>query len=97
MLLYKFHFSYIKLPNDLSAGYYKEKAKKGFKKGFWKVSRSFWRKKQTREYGCKQYKNLCEYEKQKLVEYRKEYYEVWKNKTSSKIKSEWCFLFRNHS
>ena len=34
MFLYKLHFSYIKVSNDLSAGYYKEKAKKGFKKAF---------------------------------------------------------------
>ena len=42
----------------------------------------FLKKKKNRKqvYGCEQYKNLSEFEKQRLVEYRKRYYEMLKNK-----------------
>ena len=36
-------------------------------------------------------KNIPEGEKQKLDEYRKKYYEVWKNKTTSQRKSDKSF------
>ena len=37
------------------------------------------KEKKNQQYGCEQYKNLPEDEKQKLVEYRKEYYKMIKN------------------
>ena len=36
--------------------------------------------KKKRKYGLERYKNFSEYEKQKLVEYRKRQYEMRKNK-----------------
>ena len=36
-------------------------------------------KKKKQQHGRKRYKNLSEYEKQKLVKYRKTYDKVWKN------------------
>ena len=45
----------------------------------WKIS--YWRwKKQKWEYGHEGYKNLSEDEKQRLVEYKKRYYQKRKNK-----------------
>ena len=41
-----------------------------------KISKSFWRRKKKQLYGREHYKNLSEDEKQKLVEYRKEYYRM---------------------
>ena len=45
-------------------------------------------KNKKEEYGPEQYKTFSQDKKQRLVEYRKKYYEVWKNKTSSQIKSD---------
>ena len=39
------------------------------------------------QYGHGQYKNLSEDEKQRLVEYRKIFNKIWKNKTASKTNS----------
>ena len=50
------------------------------KKVPWKIWKSYWRrKKQKQEYGHEWYKNLSETEKQRLVEYRKRYYEMQNN------------------
>ena len=35
------------------------------------------------KYDCRQYKNLTETEKERLVEYRKRYYEIRKNKKTN--------------
>ena len=49
-------------------------------------------KNEKRQYGCKRYKNLSEYEKQWLLVYIKEY-NTHKNKTVAQIKTDrWCFL-----
>ena len=42
-------------------------------------------RKKKRQYGRKRYKNLPEDEK--LVQYRQEYYKIWKNKNASQIKT----------
>ena len=39
----------------------------------------FLKKKEKRQYGSEQHKNLAEDEKQKLVEYEKKYYKMRKN------------------
>ena len=41
--------------------------------------------KKKRQYGRKRYKNLPEYEQ--LVQYRKDYYKICKNKNASQIKT----------
>ena len=41
--------------------------------------------KKKRQYGHKRYKNLPEYEQ--LVQYRKDYYKICKNKNASQIKT----------
>ena len=38
--------------------------------------------------GREQYKNLFEDEMQKLVECKKKYYKIWKNKNASQIKTD---------
>ena len=62
---------------------YHQKKEKRFKKASRKIliKTSLIRKKtkSKKQYGSKQYKNLSEDEKQKLVEYRKIYYEMRKN------------------
>ena len=54
----------------------------------WKASGSF--KKSYR------FKNLPEDEKQRLVQYRKKYYKIWKKRTASQTKTDWCFLASNN-
>ena len=41
-----------------------------------------------RQYGRKQYKNLSEDKKQMLVDYRKKYYKIIKNKTVPQVKAD---------
>ena len=63
-----------------SAKYYRKKNRKDFKKSrerYQKLSEE--KKNKKREYGHEQDKNISEDEKQKLVEYRKRYYEMQKN------------------
>ena len=49
-----------------------KKTKKAFKKGSWKVAKSFWtRKEKNCQYGHKQYKNTLEDEKERLTEHVK--------------------------
>ena len=48
-----------------------KKAMKRLKKVSWKVSKSFWRRKNKKRYGRERYKNLSKNKKQKLVVYRK--------------------------
>ena len=49
-----------------------KKTKKAFKKGSWKVAKSFWtRKEKNCQYGHKQYKNILEDEKERSTEYVK--------------------------
>ena len=55
--------------------------KKGLKKNLVKGNKIFLKKKKTRSEN--KYKNLPEDEKQRLVEYRKKDYKIWKNKTVS--------------
>ena len=62
----------------------------------WKLLKTikvFWQRIEKKQlYGQEQYKNESEDEKQKLVEYRKKYYEIVKNKNASEIKTGCCFL-----
>ena len=66
--------SYIKMPKDSSHRYYqKRKTKKRLTRISWKyqnLSKEETEKKG--QYECKQYKNLSENGKQKLVDYRKD-------------------------
>ena len=66
--------------------------KKGFNKKLVKGIKIFLKKKRSKsEY--KWDKNFPDHEKQWLVEYRKKYYEVWKTKTTSEMKSDSWFFF----
>ena len=57
-----------------------KKPKKGYKKRSQKISNlSEEETEKEQQYGCKQYKNFPENEKQRLVEYKKNYFEMWKN------------------
>ena len=62
----------------------------------WKLLKTikvFWQRIEKKQlYGQEQYKNESEDEKQKLVEYRKKYYAIVKNKNASEIKTGCCFL-----
>ena len=61
---------------------YHQKKEKSFLKSIAKDIKTLLIRKKTKskkQYGSKQYKNLSEDEKQKLVEYRKIYYEMRKN------------------
>ena len=49
------------------------------------------RKKKKGIYGGERYKNLSKDENQKLVEYRKKYYKIWKNKKCFTNK-DWLML-----
>ena len=59
-----------------------EKTKKTFKKNLLKNNKIFLKKKKKtkQQYGSERYKNISENEKQKLVDYRKRYYEKLENK-----------------
>ena len=59
------------MSKNLSTEYYRE-IKKGLQKKYCKRCQSFSKekKKKKRQYYCEQYKNLSEYEKNKLVEHR---------------------------
>ena len=59
----------MKMSKGLSAKYYQE----NYQKRFWKILKSFYRrkKKKKRQYGYERYKNLSEDEEQELVKYRK--------------------------
>ena len=65
------------MPKDSSARYYQKIQKKSCER-YQNFSEEGKNKK--RECGRKRYKNLSENEKQKLVDYRKKYYEMRKNK-----------------
>ena len=67
-----------------------KKQRQASKKSLWKVSRKEEKKNKKEEYVWERYKNLPEDEKQRLAEYRKKY-KLWKNKTASQIKTDWCF------
>ena len=54
---------------DLCARYYKKK--KRFKESLMKGIKNLLKKSKKQEYGGKQFKNLSEIEKERLVEYRK--------------------------
>ena len=45
------------------------------------------KKKRKQQYGHERYKNLSEYQKQKLVEYRKKYYEMRKKRPITIIRN----------
>ena len=68
------------MTRQASAKYY-QKNKENILKSLLKGIRIFLKKKKTknREYGHERYKNLSEDIKQKLVQYRKRYYEMQKN------------------
>ena len=68
------------MSKEESAKYCKKKQRKDSKNISWKVSKSFWRRKNKKqENGREHYENLSKGEKQKLVEYRKIYFEAHKN------------------
>ena len=56
---------------DLLAKYHQENKVRLQRKKLMEDIKIFLKKKQKWHYGCRCYKNLSEYEKQKLVEYRK--------------------------
>ena len=67
-----------------SSAVYYQNNKERLQKCLMKTSKSFWRLQRKKwQYGCEQYKNLSENEKQRLTEYRKKSYEMWKNKNAS--------------
>ena len=45
------------------------------------------KKKRKQQYGRERYKNLSEYQKQKLIEYRKKYYEMRKKRPNTIIRN----------
>ena len=53
------------------------------------------RKNKKCKHGCEQYKNLPENEKQKLVEYQKNYFKVWTNKDQLKFLAIQDFFWIN--
>ena len=61
-------FTCVKLGKDSSANYYQNKQRNNRKKSFEKYGSLF--KKEKKQYGCGQYKNISENETSKLVEYR---------------------------
>ena len=63
----------------------KKKAKKRFKKCLVEDIKVSLKKKKNikQKYDRRQYKNLTETEKERLVEYRKRYYEIRKNKKTN--------------
>ena len=65
----------------MSARYY-QKNKEKIQKKFCEREQSLTEEEnnKNREYGHERYKNLSEDEKQRLVEYRKRYYKIGKNK-----------------
>ena len=70
--------------------FYQEK--KDIKKDLWKVPKCFSRRKEEKQqYGSKRYKNLPEFEKQRLVKYRKNYLKLQKSASQqwSNIKTGW--------
>ena len=70
------------MPKDSSARYYQKKNKEFVQKKSCERYQSFSEegKNKKRECGCKRFENSSENEKQKLVDYRKKYYEMRKNK-----------------
>ena len=46
------------------------------------------KRKKKQEHGHERYKNLSEDENQKLVEYRKKYYKIWKYKSDLQINTD---------
>ena len=67
---------------------------KDYKKSFVKNIKVFakTKRKKKQEHGHERYKNLSEDENQKLVEYRKKYYKIWKYKSDLQINTDWRFL-----
>ena len=63
-------------------------AKKDYKKRLVKDIKTFPKKEKKQQYGCERYKNLSEDEIQRIVEYRKKFYKVWKNKNASKTNND---------
>ena len=67
------------MPKNLSAKYYQDNKERLQKKACEKYQIYLKKKKKKKQqYGCENYKNLSEDEKQKLVEYRKKYYRIRK-------------------
>ena len=86
-LIIYIHFIYIKMYKNSSAKYY-QKNKEILQQQIIRDIKFFLKKrKKKQEYGPEQYKNLSEDEKQRLVEYRKSYFEMQTNKTASQIKT----------
>ena len=73
------------MSKDSSAGCY-QKTNKRLKKSLLICIKTLLKKKKNRkrEYGRERYKNLSENAKQRLVEHRKRYYKMRKNKMSYK-------------
>ena len=83
IIVFLFFSFYIKISKDSCARYYKKKKKKLSWKSRKCLVKSIdilleKKKNRKREYGHKRYENLEEAEKQRLVEYRKRHYEMWK-------------------
>ena len=70
--------------NNSSVMYYKKQRTVTIK-GSRKISKFSEEIGKKRQYGTKRYKKFPEDEKQSLVEYRKNYYKVWKNASRWKI------------
>ena len=46
------------------------------------ISLSDEEREKKQQYGCERYKKFSQDEKLKMLEYRKKYYEIWKNKNA---------------
>ena len=79
------------MSKDSSAKYYQEK-KERFRKKACERYQDFPEGKKKRQCGRELYKNFPEEEKQRLVDYRKNYHNVCKNKTTSQAKTDFCLL-----
>ena len=71
-------FTYMNISKDSSAKYYQNNKEILQKKLVKDIKVFIKKKKKKQQYGCKGYKNLSEDEKQKLLEYRKNYYKMRK-------------------
>ena len=84
------------MPKNLSAKYYREN-KEILQKRLVKDIKIFLRKKKKKNQQCgrERYKNLPEDEKQKLVEYRKEYYRMRKKGLENSFDEEYKEFAKN--
>ena len=64
--------------NNSSTRYYQKTKKATQNKSLQKISSFSEEEREKKWYGRERYKNLPEHEKQSFVEYRKNYYKMWK-------------------